>query len=78
MLDGGTNPNDAPTSYQVEVGCILPIPTKVGYEFLGWTLSENSTDYVTEISASETSNVVVYAKWSKNKKYICKNTNTAF
>ena len=65
MLDGGTNPNDAPTSYQVEVGCILPIPTKVGYEFLGWTLSENSTDYVTEISASESNDVTIYAKWNK-------------
>ena len=65
-LDGGVNPDNAPTKYQEGQGVALPTPTKEGYEFLGWTLTEESADYVTEVSSLSTGDVTVYAKWSKN------------
>lgn len=48
---------------------ILPVPTRIGYTFLGWyTLAEGGT----QINASTTmgsSNVTVYAHWEKYKTY---------
>ncbi len=36
-LDGGTNPDDAPTSYRItDTPVTLPTPTKTGYTFGGW------------------------------------------
>ena len=64
-LDGGTNPTDAPSKYEVGVGAKLPTPTKEGYEFLGWALSPYSTSYITEISATQKGNIRVYAKWAE-------------
>lgn len=41
-LNGGTL-NDAPPSYNVESeDIIIPSPTKEGYNFIGWTTSDNS------------------------------------
>lgn len=45
----------------------LPTPTKLGYNFLGWTKneSEEDTDYVTELNGSEiTSSLNLYANYS--------------
>ena len=64
-LDGGILPSDAITSYQEGVGAILPIPSKDGYEFLGWSLATTSTKYITEISANQSGDVTLEAKWSK-------------
>ena len=62
-LYGGANPNDAPTSYEFGKVVKLPVPTKDGYEFLGWTLTAASTDYISELSATQTGDVTLYAKW---------------
>ena len=64
-LNEGTLSNDAPTSYREGEGLVLPIPTKEGYEFLGWTLSNSSSSYIKEITKTQTGNVTVYAKWNK-------------
>ena len=65
VLDGGENPASAPTSYEVGVGCELPVPTREGYNFLGWTLSKVSTTYVTKVTTSQKNDLVLYAKWEK-------------
>ena len=62
-LNGGTLPSDMATSYREGVGLVLPVPTKDKYDFLGWTLSSNSTTYVTEISNTQSGDVKLYAQW---------------
>lgn len=41
----------------------LEAPTREGYIFDGWTLKENSTDYITEVS-TDTDAITVYAHWT--------------
>ena len=65
VLNSGVNADSAPETYVVGVGCELPVPTRDGYKFLGWSLTKNSTNYVTKISESETLDVTVYANWEK-------------
>ena len=67
-LDGGVNAENAPTEYKKGEGVTLLNPTKEGFEFLGWSLSVGSTDYVTEISKDQTGDVTVYANWKENTK----------
>ena len=68
-LDGGALANGAITSYQEGIAVTLPVPEKDGYTFLGWTLTSGSTEYITEISSSQTGDVTVYANWSKDTVY---------
>lgn len=63
-VDGATFvPN--PETYTVED--VFPIalnsPAKVGFTFLGWSLVDNSTEYVDEIVAGSTGEVNFYANW---------------
>ena len=62
----------------------LEAPTREGYSFDGWTLTENSTDYLTEVS-TDTDAITVYAHWTAktpetkpddSKKDDSKNTET--
>ena len=64
-LDGGTLPEEAPLTYEEGVGCVLPIPNKDGYNFLGWTKTKTSTKYIAEIATDVTGEFKVYAKWEK-------------
>ena len=64
-LDGGTL-DEAPTQYLEGEEFILPIPTKEGYTFLGWF---NGSEKVEKISAAETSDISLVAKWEKIKVY---------
>ena len=65
VLNGGTNPTNAPLTYVEGVGCELPVPTKKDYNFLGWTVKLTSTSYITEIGKEATSDYKVYAQWEK-------------
>ncbi len=65
VLDGGTLPENAPTSFVEGVGVDLVEPEKEGYTFLGWKLSKTSSTYVTKISASITNKCTLYAIWEK-------------
>ena len=69
ILDGGTLPSNAPKSYYEGSILVLPIPTREGHDFLGWTLSNDSNEYITEISKLQTGNVTLYAKWNKQPVY---------
>ena len=64
-LNGGTNPSDAPLSYEEGKATTLPTPTKEGYEFLGWTLTATSSSYITVLPSTQKGNVVLYANWEK-------------
>ena len=68
-LNGGTNPEDAPTQYEIGKSLTLPTPTREGFDFLGWALSSSSSKYITEIPATQTGNVTVYAKWQLHITY---------
>lgn len=70
-LNGGTNPNDAKTSYTVDDLVVLPTPTRAGYTFGGWYEGSNFTGQaVTTIPKGSTGDKIYYAKWNINKLYI--------
>ena len=62
-LNGGVNPADAPVEYETGKAVQLPVATKDGFKFLGWTLKADSAEYLKEIGASEKANVKLYAQW---------------
>ena len=66
-LNGGSI-NNPKTSYNVEESFVLPIPTRTGYEFVGWTGAgiEEPVYYLT--ISNETGNKSYTANW-KVKKY---------
>ncbi|NMN02538.1 InlB B-repeat-containing protein [Bifidobacterium panos] len=62
-LDGGTDPKN-PTSYTYGVGATLKNPTREGYTFAGW--ADANGNLVSGISASDTGDKTLTAKWTKN------------
>lgn len=64
-LDGGILPENAPTTYTEGTELKLPTATKEGSTFLGWTLTENSTEYITKISKTQSGEVTLYAQWKE-------------
>ena len=58
------------TSVEYEVGAVLgelPIPTKLGYTFVGWYLGENSTVKATpNTKISDIPDRKLYARWTPN------------
>ena len=66
-LDGGTNPNNAPTTYNVAAATTLPTPTRTGYTFEGWYDNVSLTGSpVSQIAKGSTEDKEFWAKWSKN------------
>lgn len=66
-LNGGSL-SSAVTSYNTGEGLILPVPTKAGYEFLGWYFSlECVGDTWNSISKNQTGNLTLFAGWKENK-----------
>ena len=45
----------------------LPVPVKVGYTFLGWTLEADSEKYVTSIGVEVSGDVTLYAQWAEKE-----------
>lgn len=65
-IEGATFETPNPETYTVEDGNIdLNNPSKPGYNFLGWSLEENSTEYVDGIAAGSTGEANFYANWEK-------------
>ena len=65
-IEGATFETPNPETYTVEDGNIeLNSPSKPGYNFLGWSLTENSTEYVDGIAAGSTGEANFYANWEK-------------
>lgn len=67
-LDGGSQSKNNPSGYSVDTNTfVLNEPTKTGYEFLGWTYSENSTpEKNVEIAKGTTGDLTFTANWNAN------------
>ncbi len=62
VLNGGTIPNNAPSSYTEGVGVSLPKATKTGSRFIGWYLNSDFTgNIMTVIDSQMTGEVTLYA-----------------
>ena len=64
-LNGGVQGENAPAEFEEGVAVTLPIPTKEGFKFLGWTKEAESTSYITTVGATEKEDVKVYAQWQE-------------
>ena len=68
VLNGGTNADDAITTFTVESDEItLLAPTREGYSFDGWYNAETGGEEVTVIEAGSTGNITLYARWTVNR-----------
>lgn len=65
VLNGGTNNSANPISYTAGEGAALYDPTNGDREFLGWYTDSAFTNKVTRISAEQTGNITLYAKWKE-------------
>lgn len=75
-LDGGTNPAENPSQYNVLTGTVTLLdPAKMGYAFAGWYTDADYTTQVTTIPAGSTDDVTLYAKWTVNQYTIMWETN---
>ena len=63
-LNGGSNPNDAPTSYDRSEEVTLPTPTRNGYTFVGWYLESNYVTRIYKLTKNDSGNKTLYAKWN--------------
>ena len=64
-LDGGVNGANNPAFYTAGTSVELVDPIKEGYEFRGWFSDQELTERVTEIDASRTGDIDLWAKWAK-------------
>ena len=60
--DGGTLPDGAPVSYHEGDSFALPVPTRDGYVFMGWSTSPGSSDTVETVEGLS-GDIVLYASW---------------
>lgn len=63
-LNGGTQNEANPKTYQKsELDIMLAVPSREGYQFVGWYTDAAFTEQVTVIAAGCTGDVELYAKW---------------
>ncbi|MDW7667310.1 MAG: InlB B-repeat-containing protein [Bacillota bacterium] len=74
-LDGGTNSNVNPSTYNIDDNISFQEPTKEGYTFLGWYDSEVGGNMVESISKGSSGDLYLYAHWTTNTYSIIYNTN---
>lgn len=66
VLNGGVNATENPTEYFYNELTALYEPTKADHVFIGWYLTEDfSGGKITEISATQTGDITLYAKFAK-------------
>lgn len=67
QLNGGQLPEGAVNVYEQGQTVTLPVPERQGYTFAGWYTDELlSGTPVTQIDASQSGDIVLYAAWSEN------------
>lgn len=66
-LNGGINAESNPKTYKKGIGVAsFANPTKAGYTFEGWYTDAYFTTKITNIPATQTGDVNLYAKWKAN------------
>ncbi len=66
VLDGGSNPQNAPATYSSAEEIQLPIPVKSGYNFVGWYTNADFTGApATKIVKGDAGDKTFYAKWAR-------------
>ena len=64
VLDGGKNSSANPDKYDASnLPLTLGRATKTNMKFVGWSLEEGSTEYITELPAGTTGNITLYANY---------------
>lgn len=63
-LNGGTNNPNNPANYLEGVSTSLLEPSKVGYEFKGWSTDEAGNNLVLMINERTSGEVTLYANWN--------------
>ena len=67
-LDFGRFEEEYENTYVETVGlATLPTPVKVGYTFVGWTLTKGSSEFVNSIGTEVTGDVTLYAVWKEKE-----------
>ena len=70
VLDGGTNAKANPEKYDVRtLPLALQAATKANKEFLGWSLEQGSTEYVTELPAGTKGDITLVASYKEEGLY---------
>ena len=75
VLNGGTNNQSNPTTYQTGIEKTLYAPTKAGYIFVGWYLENEYLNKVEKISSDMNTDLTLYAKWESGDYTISFNSN---
>lgn len=67
-LNGGNNNSNNPASYSSQEKVILYDATRTGYKFAGWYTDETfNSEQIVTINKGTTGDIVLYAKWERNK-----------
>ena len=66
VLDNGENDSSNPTNYTEGIETTLLPAVKNGYTFIGWTLKDDSTDYLFKLSDRLTGEITLYANFKIN------------
>lgn len=69
VLNGGSNPDDAPSSYSEGTVRELPKPVRDGFIFGGWYTDAGLQDRIQSISADTKGDLKLYAKWIEGQEY---------
>lgn len=69
VLNGGTNPQNAVTSFRNYDDIPLPLPTRDNFIFKGWYLNENCTGNRILSTGGLSENIILYAKWKQGIVY---------
>lgn len=66
ILNGGENSiSNREVYHEKELPVTLDVPVKEGYNFAGWYTDSSYTKKVTEITKKSSSELVLFAKWTK-------------
>jgi uncharacterized repeat protein (TIGR02543 family) len=74
-MDGAVNHDNNKQQYTFGIGLTLGNPTKTGHDFGGWYRDAGFSNPVTVISASETGDIDIYAKWTPKVYNVVLNTD---
>lgn len=66
-LNGGANPDDAPSQYDSRTTTALPVPVRDGFVFLGWCTEPELENAIQSIPPGADADLVLYAAWEESE-----------